>query len=625
MNPHEYPSLRIMDPEHGTDNLLVRRNMGFTASWSPDGKRLAFSQLEVYRNYSEYSDLFLYDLSNKAIQRLTHGARLRDPDFNPDGNRLICVENSLGKNRLVIVDLTGHQDILDWMGADLILSHPRWSPDGRFVAVSVWIEGTQGIYLLDMEREKIFPVLIDKVQELTPTWSPDGKYLLFSSDRTGVYNLFSYRIDTAELHQITNVLGGAFTPDVAPGGQEIVFSSYSSRGFDLHRTTWAPENWKKIETPLPDLTEKPKIVDASKPVHQEPYSAWPTVRPRFWTPILGSDESGLQTGAATGGMDILGKHKFDAVALFGTETRRPAYSLQYVNDSFYSSLHVGFSDFAVLHTDLLDIPSTDNNYWERQRRVDLDITLPRLSFQTQQSLLLRYRAEWLSALSDVPPWVARPEEGRLSGFRLSWQMGTAREFCFSIGREDGRRLLASYTRFDHRLGSDFDQNRYIASWHEYQELFLRHHALAVRLIGAVATGDRLTQRAFQVGGPTLTEEFVDPDQNEFFLRGYPSRLLRGQKVALGTLEYRIPLLNIERGVRTWPFFFRRVHAALFYDLGNAWDDNTTLAEFRRGVGIEVKMDMIFGHQLPLRLRWGFAEGLDQAGEQQAYFTAGNSF
>jgi hypothetical protein len=37
------------------------------------------------------------------------------------------------------------------------------------------------------------------------------------------------------------------------------------------------------------------------------------------------------------------------------------------------------------------------------------------------------------------------------------------------------------------------------------------------------------------------------------------------------------------------------------------------------------MDMTLGHLLPMRLRLGFAKGLDEGGEKQTYFTIGNSF
>ncbi|HEY5599470.1 MAG TPA: hypothetical protein VIK48_02165 [Candidatus Manganitrophaceae bacterium] len=209
--------------------------------------------------------------------------------------------------------------------------------------------------------------------------------------------------------------------------------------------------------------------------------------------------------------------------------------------------------------------------------------------------------------------------------RLAWRFSSAKEYGFSISREDGRRIQFSYDRFDPRLGSDFTQNRYIASWREYQRLFGSHHVIAGRLTGAAAAGDRLIQRTYAVGGPTLTEEWIDPDQADFFLRGYPSRITRGEKAALGTVEYRFPLWNIERGYRTWPFFFRRAHAGFFYDVGNAWDGGVEWKKFRRGIGSEVKMDAVLGYWAPVRLRLGLARGLDEEGVTQLYFTIGNSF
>jgi Tol biopolymer transport system component len=627
VNPHEYPSIHWIDPETGQDRFLIRRSYGYTISWSTDGRRMVFSQLEVYRNSSVFSDLYLFDLASKKLRRLTKGARLRDPDFHPDGSRLICVENRLGKNRLVIFDLTtGRSEVLNWAGEDEIWFHPRWSPDGKSVAVSVWKDGVQGLYLLDMDHREIVPILMDPALDLSPTWSPDGGFVLFSTDRTGIYNLFAYSVKTSELFQVTNVLGGAFTPEVTPDGREILFSGYSSAGFDLHRMPWDPTSWKKVEIPAQDPKPVSLVPDAFPELNAAPYSPWPTLRPRFWTPIFGSDESGSQIGAATGGMDVLGRHKFDAVALYGTSTHRAAYSLQYVNDAFYPSLHVGIIDLAVKHSDLpTNQPNRTYSYWERQQRLDLDMTLLRTLFQTGQSVTFGYQLERLSGLADIPIDAVPPDEGYLSGLRLVWRLDTAHEYGFSISPEDGRRLQAGYERFDHRMGSDFDQNRYIASWHEYHGMFFPHHVLAARLTGALATGDRMIQGDFQVGGPNVAEVFLDPEQTDFFLRGYPARLSRGQKAAVGTLEYRFPLQNVEHGISTWPFFLQRTHADLFFDIGNAWDHHTMLSDFRRGIGLEVEMDTILGHLLPIRARLGFAKGLDDGGERQTYFAVGNSF
>jgi outer membrane protein assembly factor BamA len=97
-------------------------------------------------------------------------------------------------------------------------------------------------------------------------------------------------------------------------------------------------------------------------------------------------------------------------------------------------------------------------------------------------------------------------------------------------------------------------------------------------------------------------------------------------MALASLEYRFPVLNIERGIRTWPFFFRRIHGTLFVDTGNAWDKHTTIRDFKTGVGGEVKLVLNLAYRLTgLIFRLGVAYGLDDEGVLRGYLATGNAF
>lgn len=626
-NPHEHPALHIITREGPQPRLSIDRNGGYTVSWSADGRRLVFSQPEIDRNYFVHNDLYLYDLHEKELRRLTRGERLRDPDFHPEGSALIAVESRSGEDRLVRYRLgDGEKEVLDWIEGGVTFAHPRWSPDGRMLAVSVWKKGAQGIYLIDVAGRKVSPLLMDSSLDLTPVWSPEGDFLLFSSDRTGIYNLFAYAVKSGELFQVTQLLGGAFTPEVTKDAQ-IVFSAYQSDGFGLHRMPWSPSSWKKIGSsseaglPIAPADSVPSFPEEAPDLSDVDYSPWPTLRPRFWSPLFAYDDEGWQIGAATAGMDVLGKHKFAAALIYGASTQRSSYTLQYVNDQFYPTFHAGISNFTVLLPDLV----AGRDYRERRLRVDLDVTVSRLLIDETHAFTLGYRGERFSGLTDLPSALPSPPEGNVSGLRFAWRWGTAKEYRFSISPEEGRRVVAGYERFDRSLGSDFDQNRFLASWREYLSLFWRHHLLAARLTGAVARGDRLIQGAYEVGGASLSEEILDPEQIDFFLRGYPIRSLRGEKAALGSLEYRFPIRNIERALRTLPFFFERMHGTLFFDIGHAWEGGADLSQFRRGIGAEVKMDMLFAYLFPVRLRAGFARGLDEGGESQLYLTIGNSF
>lgn len=637
VNADTYPGLRLINADATKDHILALRNSGFHLSWSPDGQQIAFAQMEVHENYSYYSDLYLLNVKTRKTRRLTHGLRARDPAFSPDGTRLIFVLNKLGRSQLAVLDLGSleTQTLTTDGTEETQYAQPRWSPDGKRIVLSVWHEGRQDIGLFDFNPVSLTFHLItdDPSMDITPAWSHDGQHIYFSSERTGIYNIFAYSMTNGQVHQVTHVLGGAFMPYPSPDGKHLAFVNYSSKGFDLHVMDLNSETWKQAED-YPKLADI-KFPEASShqsfipqnPLSARSYSPFPTLLPRFWVPILSGDEDGLQAGLLTGGLDVLGKHKYSLVALYGFESHRPAYHLTYQNDQLYPTLRLRLLDLAFLHTDLLKNSSgQERDYWERQRRFTADMVLPVFKFRWSQELSIGYQREQISSVTTIPGGFPVPQEGILSGVQLVWGYSSAKQYGYSISREDGRRISISYEHMDEQLGSDFTINRYVGRWYEYLTLpYVKHQVLAGRLVGGLATGDVLLQRSFQLGSPLTSEEIILPGQNSFFLRGYPPREFRGQRMALASLEYRFPLLNIERGIRTWPLFLRRLHGTLFADSGNAWDRHTRIKDFKTGVGGEIKLDMKVAYHGRLPLRVGVAYGLDDQGELTVYFATDHAF
>ena len=108
-------------------------------------------------------------------------------------------------------------------------------------------------------------------------------------------------------------------------------------------------------------------------------------------------------------------------------------------------------------------------------------------------------------------------------------------------------------------------------------------------------------------------------------RGFASREFRGQRFGVGSLEYRFPFSNLERGYESLPFFLKRLSAAIFTDAGSAWDKEPLLKDFHVGTGAELKSDLTFAYRIPLRLGLGIARGFGPKGITQVYLALGNSF
>src|SRR5205085_9527601 len=88
--------------------------------------------------------------------------------------------------------------------------------------------------------------------------------------------------------------------------------------------------------------------------------------------------------------------------------------------------------------------------------------------------------------------------------------------------------------------------------------------------------------AFPGGGAFYIGSFVDLPvvdtvrkiliQGGITLRGYPAIVEAGRSYTLGNLEYRFPIVNIDRGPSTLPIFLNRINGAIFFDYGSAFDD-----------------------------------------------------
>jgi outer membrane protein assembly factor BamA len=126
----------------------------------------------------------------------------------------------------------------------------------------------------------------------------------------------------------------------------------------------------------------------------------------------------------------------------------------------------------------------------------------------------------------------------------------------------------------------------------------------------------------------------------FGVRGYPAGAQRGDRALVATAEYRFPLLLVERGVWTWPFFLDRVWGDVFLDAGAGWCarncERRFVASPRRftplgSAGAELVVGTVLGYDLGVMLRGGVAvplQALPATGVRpgpQFYLVGGRSF
>ncbi len=607
-NPHGFPSLRERAAD-GTSRHVTSRFHGNRVS--PGNGLLVFDQLEFDGHVALFSDLYTHSIESGQTRRLTIGARAADPDVAPDGKTVVYTVQQPGRRVLATLVMPAADGAVQARTLvsedDTEFTSPRWSPDGRTVAVERRrVGGPSEIVLVDVANGTVRTLTTSTDgRNITPMWTPEGTSIIFASDRDGgPFTLYRVDVETGTVTRIDAAGPGAQSPALSPDGSTVVFVGYSADGYDLYSLPWpspatdatsAASQGALMPFPVPD----PHAPIARAPAAPagalgRPYTPWSTLAPRFWVPFFEADGDDVVLGAATGGFDALGRHTYALSAGWTVPRNRVDGAVNYTYARWWPTLFAGASD---------DIDS-----WRlgtvRSREITAGVLLPWRQVRWSSNVLAAASAssdDFDCADCDEPVAVTRERQAG----RLGVNFSTARGFGYSVSAEEGAafNLITELARG----AGGATATSVAAELRGYLRAFPSHAVVAARLAGASSHGDDTVRRDFSASGSSPQFGGFDVGLDAIgLLRGFDSDDLVDRKAAVFNLDYRFPIARPQRGVGTWPFFLRTIHGAAFFDVGHAWDDDFDRAAIRRSVGGELSFDVVLGGAVPLTLATGAA-------------------
>jgi Tol biopolymer transport system component len=612
-------NLHLFCLEEKADELAAAGAVS-SPSWASQGQGLVFARKSKPNQYgASYWDLYAYDIEEKRETRLTHGLRARFPNLSPDGNWICFVQNEKGTNNLGLCrsDGTGVRYLTQFDDGTQIYT-PCWSPEGREIAFAISRGEEREIAVVNKDGTDFHYVVSSEGSDRDPCWTPDGKGIVFSSDVTGIFNLYRISVENGEVRQLTNVIGGAFCPSVSPVDGQIVFSSYGPDGYQLHLLSQAASGWRVDSTLFQQPSNRPTQKNSNIDLVSRPYQ---NVYPGFsLMPRIALDEGKLKLGAYATSSDVLDRQSVIAGLLVGRNR-----DLDLVTVLEYRRFLPTF--FLEYYKQMRHIPENqidpDNIYKITQTNFDLnelDLGI-RYRFQNNHrfSLALIYS---LYNTEIKGNFVGTPN--RFS-FSYTYFKGLDVAFTYSYQglrrlrdqqiNPQGRQIELRYDQmFNHliigfkpsaivqEVYERFYYNRLSVDWREYIALPWNRNTLGLRMRAGLILSEKKVDDffAFHLGG-------IDQ------MRGYTYWSLEGQKVLMGSLVYRFPILgDIRRSF--FPLYFDKLYGAVFADVGRAWDSdriNFKTTGFKRDVGAELRLDLLSWYAFPTCVGISAAYGLDE--------------
>jgi Tol biopolymer transport system component len=191
------PEIRLRDLAANTDHRIAdAANFSYLVI-SPDGSTVAFSADEL-----PATSIYVVAATGGVPKKLCDKCG-RPVDWLPDRSKLLIDHAGPQQREIHLLDVATGQATPLLQRAEVQLTMPRLSPDGRVLAFSEVRPGrARRINLVPFTGEAVpesqWAVVVDGTElDRQPVWSPSGDIIYFLSDRDGTRCVWAQRVDTA--------------------------------------------------------------------------------------------------------------------------------------------------------------------------------------------------------------------------------------------------------------------------------------------------------------------------------------------------------------------------------------------------------------------------------------------
>lgn len=238
----------VLLTEEGEEKVFTPGLMNDTGMLSAEGDKVVWNEygFDPRWRVRNYSQVKLYDLSKGRKKRIgPKQSRYASAAITRAGDKIVTIETDLHyRNSIVVLDATTGKVLKKFSNPEnYYYSMPRWSEDGKTIAVLKTVKDGKTITLINFDSgdmRDVLPVSQENVGHpvLYKSW------MLFNSPLTGIDNIYALDLSAGKRYQVTSSRLGAYNPSVSADGQTLYYNDQTKNGMDVVSVPFDPTTWE---------------------------------------------------------------------------------------------------------------------------------------------------------------------------------------------------------------------------------------------------------------------------------------------------------------------------------------------------------------------------------------------
>ena len=216
------------------DYLTSDRSVAISPNWSPDGKSIIYSiYTRKVGSAQQNLTMFLHDFNKGKRSIVSNRSGLNSGgSFSPDGKYIYLTISKSGTPNIYKINLKGEEISQITKGpAGAMNVEVAASPDGSRLAFSSDRGGSPMIYTMNSDGSNVKRLTFQGKYNSTPSWSHDGKKIAFAGQIENYFDIFTMDADGSNINRVTTALksngkrASNEDPSFSQDGRFLVYTS----------------------------------------------------------------------------------------------------------------------------------------------------------------------------------------------------------------------------------------------------------------------------------------------------------------------------------------------------------------------------------------------------------------